>query len=164
LKRILSLTVNSTAYEIAANPWQTLLDVLRDELGLTGTKRGCSLGTCGVCTVIIDGKAILSCLTLAVECEGRSVTTIEGISTAESLHPVQKSFIEHGAIQCGYCTPGIVMTAKALLDENPHPNDDEIKEALAGTFCRCTGHVKIMEAVKKLSQPGQEETGDARKT
>ena len=164
MKRILSLTVNSTAYEIAVNPWQTLLDVLRDELGLTGTKRGCSLGTCGVCTVIIDGKAILSCLTLAVECEGRSVTTIEGISTAESLHPVQKSFIEHGAIQCGYCTPGIVMTAKALLDENLHPNDDEIKEALAGTFCRCTGHVKIMEAVKKLSQPGQEETGDARKT
>jgi carbon-monoxide dehydrogenase small subunit len=103
--------------------------------------------------VIIDGKAILSCLTLAAECEGRKISTIEGISTAESLHPLQKSFIENGAIQCGYCTPGIIMSGKALLDENPNPTDDEIKEALAGTFCRCTGHIKTMEAVKKASSP-----------
>jgi carbon-monoxide dehydrogenase small subunit len=106
-----------------------------------------------VCTVIIDGKAILSCLTLAVACEGLSITTIEGISSPDSLHPIQKSFIENGAIQCGFCTPGIIMTSKALLDENPSPGDDEIKEALAGTFCRCTGHIKIMEAVKKVSLP-----------
>ena len=161
MKKILSLTVNETDYEVAVTPWQTLLDVLRDDLGLIGTKRGCGVGTCGVCTVIIDGKAILSCLTLAVECESLSITTIEGISSPESLHPIQKSFIENGAIQCGFCTPGIIMTSKALLDENPNPNDDEIKEALAGTFCRCTGHIKIMEAVKKVSPPvdGEENNG-----
>jgi len=156
LKTILSLNVNGNDYEVAINPWQTLLDVLRDELGLIGTKRGCGIGTCGSCTIIMDGKAILSCLTLAIECEGHTLTTIEGISTAESLHPVQQSFIDNGAVQCGYCTPGIVMTAKALLDENPRPDDEEIKDALSGTFCRCTGHIKIMEAVKKVSQPEDE--------
>jgi len=156
MKKILSLTVNGDTYEVAVPPWKILLDVLRDDLGLMGTKRGCGIGTCGVCTVIIDGRAILSCLTLALECEGKAITTIEGISSEGSLHPVQKSFIENGAIQCGYCSPGIIMTAKALLDENPHPSDDEIKEALAGTFCRCTGHVKIMEAVKKAAQPAGE--------
>jgi len=156
LKTILSLNVNGNDYEVAINPWQTLLDVLRDELGLIGTKRGCGIGTCGSCTIIMDGKAILSCLTLAIECEGHTITTIEGISTAESLHPVQQSFIDNGAVQCGYCTPGIVMTAKALLDENPRPDDEEIKDALSGTFCRCTGHIKIMEAVKKVSQPEDE--------
>ena len=156
MKTILSLNVNGNDYEVAINPWQTLLDVLRDELGLIGTKRGCGIGTCGSCTIIMDGKAILSCLTLAIECEGHTLTTIEGISTAESLHPVQQSFIDNGAVQCGYCTPGIVMTAKALLDENPRPDDEEIKDALSGTFCRCTGHIKIMEAVKKVSQPEDE--------
>ena len=161
MKKILSLTVNETNYEVAVTPWQTLLDILRDDLGLIGTKRGCGVGTCGVCTVIIDGKAILSCLTLAIECESLSITTIEGISSPESLHPIQTSFIENGAIQCGFCTPGIIMTSKALLDENPTPSDDEIKEALAGTFCRCTGHIKIMEAVKKVSGPvnGEENNG-----
>lgn len=153
MKRILLLNINGNSYEVAINPWQTLLDVLRDELRLIGTKKGCDIGTCGVCTVIMDGKAILSCLTLAIECEGYSITTIEGISTSESLHPIQKSFIENGAVQCGFCTPGIVMTSKALLDGNPKPDDDEIKDALSGTFCRCTGHIKIMEAVKKVSQP-----------
>ena len=153
MKQILSLTVNNDTYEVAVSPWRTLLDVLRDDLGLMGTKRGCGSGTCGVCTVIIDGRAVLSCLTLAVECAGKKITTIEGISSPESLHPVQKSFIENGAVQCGFCTPGIVMTSKALLDAKPKPGDDEIKEALAGTFCRCTGHIKIMEAVKKASQP-----------
>lgn len=153
MKTILSLNVNGNDYEVAINPWQTLLDVLRDELGLIGTKRGCGIGTCGSCTIIMDGKAILSCLTLAIECEGHTITTIEGISTAESLHPIQQSLIDNGAVQCGYCTPGIVMTAKALLDENPKPDDDEIKDALSGTFCRCTGHIKIMESVKKVSPP-----------
>jgi carbon-monoxide dehydrogenase small subunit len=163
LKRIITLTVNGDSHEVAVTSHQTLLDVLRNDLGLTGSKRGCDIGTCGVCTVIIDGKAILSCLTLAVECEGSSITTIEGISTSDELHPVQKSFIENGAIQCGFCTPGIIMTAKALLDENPHPDDDEIKEALAGTFCRCTGHIKIMEAVKKASQYDEEAKSDVPK-
>ena len=141
MKQIIPLMVNGDTYEVAVPPWKTLLDVLRDDLGLMGTKRGCAIGTCGVCTVIMDGRAILSCLTLALECTGKSISTIEGISSPESLHPIQKSFIENGAIQCGFCTPGIVMTAKALLDEKPHPGDDEIKEALAGTFCRCTGHI-----------------------
>ena len=161
MKKIIKLTVNDTAYEVAITPWQTLLDVLRDELGLIGTKKGCDVGTCGVCTVIMEGKAVLSCLLLAIECEGHNITTIEGISSPDSLHPIQTSFIENGAIQCGFCTPGIIMTSKALLDENPHPNDDQIKEALAGTFCRCTGHIKIMEAVKKVSQPvnGEENNG-----
>ena len=157
MKKIITLTVNDTAYEVAVTPWQTLLDVLRDELGLIGTKKGCDVGTCGVCTVIMDGKAVLSCLLLAIECEGHNITTIEGISSPDSLHPIQTSFIENGAIQCGFCTPGIIMTSKALLDENPQPTDDQIKEALAGTFCRCTGHIKIMEAVKKVAQPADED-------
>jgi len=157
VKKIITLTVNDTAYEVAVTPWQTLLDVLRDELGLIGTKKGCDVGTCGVCTVIMEGKAVLSCLLLAIECEGHNITTIEGISSPDSLHPIQTSFIENGAIQCGFCTPGIIMTSKALLDENPQPTDDQIKEALAGTFCRCTGHIKIMEAVKKVAQPAGEE-------
>jgi carbon-monoxide dehydrogenase small subunit len=157
LKRIIILNVNGDDHEVAVATNHTLLDVLRDQLHLTGTKRGCGTGTCGVCTVIMDGKAVLSCLLLAVECQGNTITTIEGIGTSEDLHPVQKSFIEYGAIQCGYCSPGIIMTAKALLDEIPSPNDDEIKEALAGTFCRCTGHIKIMEAVKKVSQPEEKE-------
>lgn len=157
MKKIITLTVNDTAYEVAITPWQTLLDVLRDELGLIGTKKGCDVGTCGVCTVIMEGKAVLSCLLLAIECEGQNITTIEGISSPDSLHPIQTSFIENGAIQCGFCTPGIIMTSKALLDENPQPTDDQIKEALAGTFCRCTGHIKIMEAVKKVAQPADEE-------
>ena len=157
MKRIIILNVNGDDHEVAVAANHTLLDVLRDQLHLTGTKRGCGTGTCGVCTVIMDGKAVLSCLLLAVECQGHTITTIEGIGTSEDLHPVQKSFIEYGAIQCGYCSPGIIMTAKALLDEIPAPSDDEIKEALAGTFCRCTGHIKIMEAVKKVSQPEEKE-------
>jgi carbon-monoxide dehydrogenase small subunit len=151
VKQIITLKVNGDTHQVAVPPWHTLLEVLRDQLGLTGTKRSCGMGTCGVCTVIMDGKAILSCLTLAVECEGHEITTIEGISGEGMLHPVQKSFIENGAIQCGFCTPGIIMSAKALLDENPHPDDEQIREALSGTFCRCTGHIKTVEAVKKVS-------------
>ena len=121
MKRIASFTINGDTCEVAVTASQTLLDVLRDELGLTGTKEGCGAGACGVCTVIIDGKAVLSCLTLALECEGMSVTTIEGIGSAGALHPIQQSFIDNGAIQCGFCTPGIILSAKALLDEIPPP-------------------------------------------
>ncbi len=152
MKQIITLNVNGDTHEVVIPPWRTLLDVLRDDLRLTGTKKACEEGACGVCTVIVDGRAILSCLTLAIECQGRTITTIEGISSPNALHPVQQSFVEKGAIQCGFCTPGIVMTSKALLDENPDPTDDEINEALSGTFCRCTGHVKIKEAVKSVKK------------
>ena len=151
MKKVIALAINGDQHVFAVNPRHTLLDVLRDEMGLTGTKKGCGLGTCGVCTVIIDGEAVLACLTLAIDCEGKNITTIEGISDDGALHPVQKAFIDSGAIQCGFCTPGIVMTAKALLDEIPRPSDEEIKDAMSGTFCRCTGHLKTMEAVKKFS-------------
>ena len=162
MKRILSLQVNGTVYEVAASPNQTLLDVLRDELKLIGTKRGCATGACGVCTVIINGRAVLSCLTLAAACQGCSITTIEGISGADgTLHPLQKSFIEHGAVQCGFCTPGVIMTAKALLDENPHPDETEIREALAGTICRCTGHIKIIEAIQHAARDNGRDGHDA---
>ncbi len=155
-KRIISLTVNGDQFDVAVTPRQTLVEVLRNELGLTGTKRGCDSGACGVCTVILDERAILSCLTLAVDVAGRSITTIEGLSHADELHPIQQSFIENGAIQCGFCTPGMIMTTKALLDRNPSPDDDEINEALAGTYCRCTGHIKIKEAISKVSAPKTE--------
>lgn len=156
MKKIIALNVNGEVHEVAVNPWQTLVDVLRDELRLTGTKRACGQGTCGVCTVMMDGLAILSCLTLAVECEAHSITTIEGIGGHNGLHPLQQSFIDNGAVQCGFCTPGVIMTAKALLDENPHPDDEAIKEALAGTYCRCTGHIKTVEAVRKVALSGGE--------
>ena len=150
MKEFISLNINSVRYEVPVSPQQTLLDVLRYDLGLIGTKSGCTTGTCGVCTVIIDGKATLSCLTLAMNCEGRSIETIEGIRHPDgSLHPIQKAFIENGAIQCGFCSPGIIMTTKALLDETPAPGDEQIKDALAGTLCRCTGHIKIVDAIKK---------------
>ena len=151
MKTILSLTVNGNRHDFAVASNQTLLDVLRNEFGLTGTKRGCGTGACGVCTVIIDGKAVLACLILALECEGKTITTIEGMANPDgSLHPLQTSFIENGAIQCGYCTPGVLMTAKALLDETANPTDSEIRNALAGTICRCTGHIKIIEAIKMM--------------
>mgnify|MGYP001816899325 CR=1 FL=1 len=150
-KRIISLTVNRDRFDVAVSPGQTLVEVLRNELGLTGTKRGCDSGACGACTVLIDGRAMLSCLTLAVDVEGRSITTIEGISQPDELHPIQQSFIDHGAIQCGFCSPGIIMTAKALLDKNPCPDDTAINAALAGTFCRCTGHIKIKEAIASVA-------------
>ncbi len=153
-KRIITLNVNGDSHDVTVFERQTLVDVLRNDLGLIGTKKSCQSGACGVCTVMIDGNAILSCLTLAVEWEGAAITTIEGISSPDALHPVQQSFIENGAIQCGFCSPGIIMTAKSLLDENPHPDDEEINDAIAGTFCRCTGHIKIKEAIKKASKIG----------
>ncbi len=152
-KQLITLTVNGDAHELAVEPHFTLLDVLRNDLGMTGTKRGCTAGSCGVCTVNGDqGEAICSCLTLAIEWDGRSVTTIEGIEEGNELHPVQTAFLEFGAVQCGFCTPGLIMTAKALLDVNTSPSEEEISEALAGAICRCTGHIKVKKAVRKAAE------------
>jgi carbon-monoxide dehydrogenase small subunit len=152
-KQLIILTVNGDAHELAVEPHHTLLDVLRNDLGMTGTKRGCTAGSCGVCTVNGDqGEAICSCLTLAIEWDGRSVTTIEGIEEGNELHPVQSAFLEFGAVQCGFCTPGLIMTAKALLDVNTSPSEEEISEALAGAICRCTGHIKVKKAVRKAAE------------
>jgi len=129
-------------------PHKTLLELLREDLGLMGTKHGCELGECGTCAVLVDGRPVLSCLLLGLECEGRAVETIEGMATAEGLHPLQRAFADLGAAQCGYCTPGFLLTAKALLEENPKPTLSQIREALAGNICRCTGYVKIFEAVE----------------
>jgi len=152
-KQLITLTVNGDKYEIAVAPHHTLLDVLRNDLGLTGTKRGCTAGSCGVCTVNGEkGEAVLSCLSLAVEWDGRSVTTIEGVEEGGRLHPVQQAFLEFGAVQCGFCTPGLIMTAKALLDVNTDPSEEEINEALAGAICRCTGHIKVKKAVRNAAR------------
>ena len=152
-KILISLIVNGDRHELAVAPHHTLLDVLRNDLGMTGTKRGCTAGSCGVCTVNGEkGEAICSCLSLAVEWDGRAVTTIEGIEEGNELHPVQAAFLEYGAVQCGYCTPGLIMTAKALLDVNTSPSEAEISEALAGAICRCTGHIKVKKAVRKAAE------------
>ncbi len=143
-----SLTVNGERRTVAFQVHHTLLEVLREELGLTGTKHGCELGECGTCTVLVDGQPVLSCLALAAEMEGRAIETVEGLQLGNELHPLQSSFADLGAAQCGYCTPGILMTAKALLAENPRPERAEIGAALAGNLCRCTGYIKILEAVE----------------
>lgn len=148
MKRVLSFTLNGDPIEVVCKDNMTLLDLLRDKLGLTGTKKGCEQGECGACTVMLDGKPINSCCTLAVECEGRDVVTVEGIAKNGQLHPIQKQFIEKWALQCGYCTPGMIMSAKALLDVNPHPTELEIREAIEGNLCRCTGYAKIVEAIQ----------------
>src|SRR3989442_13877113 len=148
MKVRLALTVNGESREVLAPVHKTLLEVLREDLGLTGTKHGCELGECGTCTVLVDGEPVLSCLALPVAIEGRAITTIEGMAEGGELHPLQQAFAELGAAQCGYCTPGILLTAQALLDETPTPTRDEIKEALAGNLCRCPGYTKIYEAVE----------------
>ncbi len=151
-KITLDINVNGKDYTIWVEPCRTLLDVLRNEFHLMGTKQGCDDANCGACTVIMDGKAIKSCITLIGQASGKSILTIEGLSTIEDgekkLHPIQEAFIEHGAIQCGFCTPGMVMAAKALLDENPDATEEDIREGLHGNMCRCTGYVKIVEAVE----------------
>ena len=150
-KQIIQMTVNGEMHELAVELFWTLLDVLRKELGLTGTKKGCDVGDCGACTVIMDGKAVNSCLVLCVEADGTEILTVEGLTSSvgdgTELHPLQNSFLEHGAVQCGFCTPGMLMTAKALLDENPHPSEEEVRSAIAGNICRCTGFVKIVDAI-----------------
>jgi carbon-monoxide dehydrogenase small subunit len=148
MKQVISLQVNGDTYELAVNPWRTLNEVLREDIKLTGTKLGCGTGDCGACTVLIDGKSVSSCLTLAVEVQGMTITTIEGMApNAEELHPIQESFIEKGAIQCGYCTPGMIMSTTFLLKNNPHPTEAEIRAGLSGNLCRCTGYNKIVEAI-----------------
>jgi carbon-monoxide dehydrogenase small subunit len=148
----LSLSVNGRPVEIVVQPQQTLLDVLRDTLGLMGTKEACGTGDCGACTVLVGGEPVCSCLLLAVEAEGQEVTTVEGLATDGELHPVQEAFIEHGALQCGFCTPGMLLSTVALLDGNDRPSEDEIRDALAGNLCRCTGYDKIVRAVQAAAE------------
>jgi carbon-monoxide dehydrogenase small subunit len=147
-KSHVAFVVNGEPVEAAFAPHKTLLEVLREDLNLTGTKHGCELGECGTCAVLVDGKPVLSCLVLGLECEGRNVETVEGIAGPEGLHPLQKAFADLGAAQCGYCTPGFLLTARALLEANPKPTRTQIREALAGNLCRCTGYIKIFEAVE----------------
>lgn len=154
-KRIVRLTVNNELFEVAINLNRTLLEVLREELSLTGTKESCGQGACGSCTVLLDGLPVRSCLLLAVEAEGREITTIEGVSKGEKLHPVQEAFIEHHAIQCGFCSPGMILTAAAFLEVNPKPTEAEIRHALSGNICRCTGYAKIISAVESLADSGR---------
>jgi carbon-monoxide dehydrogenase small subunit len=142
------LHLNGEDTDVTFAPYKTLLEVLREDLGHTGTKHGCELGECGACAVLLDGKPVLSCLVLALECDGRQVLTVEGLVSEGKLHPLQDAFADLGAAQCGYCTPGILVTAKALLDENPHPTRDQIRQALSGNLCRCTGYLQIFEAVE----------------
>src|SRR5262245_45357354 len=147
MKKQLILTINGQDYEIEVEANRLLLQVLRDALGLTGTKEGCSIGVCGACSVIVDGRLVSSCLTLAAACVGKKIETIEGLATDGKLHPLQQAFIEFGGFQCGICTPGQIMAAKALLDENPKPTELEVKEWMSGNLCRCTGYYKILEAI-----------------
>jgi len=154
----IKITVNNKTYELSVKPWATLLDVIRNDLGLTGAKEGCGEGECGACTVIMDGKAANSCIVLAVEANGKAITTIEGLAEGDKLHPIQEAFLEKGGMQCGFCTPGMILSTKVLLDENKNPTDEEIRKGLAGNFCRCTGYTKIFESVQAAAQKlrGQE--------
>lgn len=149
------LTVNNETYDVVTSPNRTLLTVLRDDLHLSGTKESCGEGVCGSCTVLIDDQPVRSCLTLAVAMEGRKITTIEGLSPVGELHPVQEAFVKHHAIQCGFCSPGMILTAYALLNRNPNPTEGEIRRAISGNVCRCTGYAKIVEAVKSLAGEGR---------
>jgi carbon-monoxide dehydrogenase small subunit len=146
------LTVNGERAEVSFAPYKTLLEVLREDLGLTGTKHGCELGECGACAVLVDGEPKLSCLVLALECQGKAIETVEGLASGAQLHPLQAAFADLGAAQCGYCTPGILMTAKALLEKEPHPSRERIKEAVSGNLCRCTGYQQIFEAIEEAAQ------------
>lgn len=148
MKKIITLTVNGILHEVAVEPRRTLLELLREDLGLTGTKKGCDIGDCGTCTVLVNGEAILSCLTLAIQVDGSSVETVEGLAENGKLNRLQQAFVDHGAIQCGFCTPGMLMTATELLRSNPHPSEQEIRKAISGNLCRCTGYQKIVEAIQ----------------
>jgi aerobic carbon-monoxide dehydrogenase small subunit len=150
--RQIHLTINGQPVDIPCPPERILLDLIREDLNLTGTKRGCDLGTCGCCTVLLDGRPTLSCLTLAQMAEEREVTTIEGVTPVQGLNPVQKAFVENGATQCGFCTPGFIVTGTALLKENPHPSRAEVEHAISGNLCRCTGYTKIVEAILSAAE------------
>ena len=172
----ITLHINGDTYHIAVEPWRTLAQVLREDLNMPGTKIGCETGDCGACTVLINGKSVTSCLSLAIESDGKEITTIEGLSSRntrhgegrsrsgaghEQLHPIQESFIEHGAIQCGYCTPGMILSAKYLLDRNPEPTELEVRQALSGNLCRCTGYNRIVKAVMAASKKLNQQNGES---
>jgi carbon-monoxide dehydrogenase small subunit len=148
----IKVEVNGETHELLVKPSATLLDIIREDLALTGTKEGCGIGECGACTVIIDGETVNACLILAVEADGKQITTIEGLARGDVLHPIQQAFVDIGGLQCGFCTPGMVLSAKALLDRNGNPTDEEIRKGLEGNFCRCTGYTKIIESVKVAAQ------------
>jgi carbon-monoxide dehydrogenase small subunit len=154
MKTLLTCSINGEETSVLADTRDTLLDLLRDRLGLTGTKEGCGNGNCGTCTVLMDGAPVNACLVLAAEAPGRNITTIEGLSKGAELHPLQRALVEHGGTQCGFCTPGIVLSAKALLDANPKPTDEEIRRAIAGNLCRCTGYGKIVAAIAAVAAAG----------
>ena len=151
----MTLNVNGVDYRLKIDPWRTLVEVLRENLGLVGTKKACNEGECGACTVIMDGRAVASCLVLALDARGKELITIEGLSKGEKLDPIQESFLKHGGLQCGFCTPGMVMSAKALLNENPTPTLGEVREAIAGNLCRCTGYQHIIDSIIDASNQGK---------
>lgn len=153
MKQLITLNINNQDYEVAVTPMDLLVDVVRKTIGLTGTKKGCGQGDCGACTMLIDGKPELSCIKLAVTAVGKKIVTIEGIANEDgTLHPIQDAFLDHGAVQCGFCTPGMILSSKALVDRNPNPTKDEIKKALSGNTCRCTGYILILEAVEAYAK------------
>jgi carbon-monoxide dehydrogenase small subunit len=152
MARAIQLKINGEMVHVEVEPHETLVDVIRGKVGLTGTKKGCETGQCGACTVIVDGKAVTSCLILAVEAHGKEIVTVEGLAKGGQLHPLQQAFVEEGAVQCGYCTPGMLLSAKAFLDENPRPTQRQVKEAIAGNLCRCTGYVKIVKAIMAAAE------------
>lgn len=155
MKKLISLTINDREVEVAVPPNRTLADMLRQDLGLTGTKKGCDMGDCGSCTVLLDGRPVNACLVLAVQAGGRSVTTIEGVETDNGLHPIQQAFVEHGAVQCGFCTSGMILSGKSLLERNPSPSETAVRTAISGNLCRCTGYQKIVEAIQAAGEAMQ---------
>lgn len=152
MKKIITLTINEKEYELAVEPNQTLVDLIRNQIGLTGTKKGCEVGDCGSCTVIMDGKPVNSCLVLAMQADGSVITTVEGLETEEGLHPLQKAFVEKQGAQCGFCTPGMLLSAKSLLERNPDPSEPEIRKAISGNLCRCTGYAKIVTSIQAAAK------------
>ena len=157
MNQVIELMVNGESFEVIVRPNDLLVDVIRDKIGLTGTKKGCGAGDCGACTVLMEGKPILSCLTLAISCQGKQIETIEGLAKDGILHPLQQAFVEKGAIQCGYCTPGMIISAKALLGKTPNPDLEDIRHEMAGNLCRCTGYKKIIEAISEAAQRAYKE-------
>ncbi len=152
MKKAITMEVNGASRQVEVEPWRSLLDVVRDELGLTGAKLGCDIQVCGACTLLLDGKPVSACSVLAVDADGRKVSTVEGLAEGGRLHPLQEAFMTHGALQCGYCTSGFLLTAKAMLDENPRPDDEQIKSYMGGNFCRCGCYQEIMQAIRGVVQ------------